>query len=258
MEVHAHTHTPRKKWTHYLWEFLMLFLAVFCGFLAENVREHRIENIRAKEYAKSLLNDLYEDTLQLKVIEKDGSFAASGIDTLRDVYLAGDSDPSYNAKLYWYADFTIWGLEFIQHDATLRQLLSSGNLRYFHNADLVNNITYYNWLSGSMRDMQERDRITINEAKGLHGKIFDMTVVRKVRDLFYGKNDMLIYTEADKQQFFKTIPQLLTTEKSLLNEYVEWGETRKRRLASMGELAKQALAVNKNVIAELKSAYHLK
>ena len=33
MEVHAHTHTARKKWTHYFWEFLMLFLAVFCGFL---------------------------------------------------------------------------------------------------------------------------------------------------------------------------------------------------------------------------------
>ena len=46
MEVHHHahlasgeTHTSRKKWTHYLWEFLMLFLAVFCGFLAENQRE---------------------------------------------------------------------------------------------------------------------------------------------------------------------------------------------------------------------------
>ena len=29
MEVHAHTHTERKQWTHYLWEFLMLFLAVW-------------------------------------------------------------------------------------------------------------------------------------------------------------------------------------------------------------------------------------
>jgi len=44
MEVHAHTHTARKKWTHYFWEFLMLFLAVFCGFLAENQREHMIES----------------------------------------------------------------------------------------------------------------------------------------------------------------------------------------------------------------------
>ena len=37
MEVHNHTaadpdsHRGKKKWTHYLWEFLMLFLAVLCG-----------------------------------------------------------------------------------------------------------------------------------------------------------------------------------------------------------------------------------
>ena len=36
MEVHHHpiaigSHCARKKWTHYFWEFLMLFLAVFCG-----------------------------------------------------------------------------------------------------------------------------------------------------------------------------------------------------------------------------------
>jgi hypothetical protein len=45
MEVHHHAHASdpalhrgRKKWTHNFWEFLMLFLAVFCGFLAENQR----------------------------------------------------------------------------------------------------------------------------------------------------------------------------------------------------------------------------
>jgi len=35
MEVHHHSHAKRKKWTQYLWEFLMLFVAVFCGFLEE-------------------------------------------------------------------------------------------------------------------------------------------------------------------------------------------------------------------------------
>ena len=45
MEVHAHTHTARKKWTHYFWEFLMLFLAVFSGFLAEKKRKARTHNI---------------------------------------------------------------------------------------------------------------------------------------------------------------------------------------------------------------------
>ena len=54
MEVHAHTHTARKKWTHYFWEFLMLFIAVFCGFLAENQREHMVEHQREKQFMLSL------------------------------------------------------------------------------------------------------------------------------------------------------------------------------------------------------------
>ena len=57
MEVHAHTHTARKKWTHYLWEFLMLFLAVFCGFLAEYQLEHKIEKDREVQFIKSLVTD---------------------------------------------------------------------------------------------------------------------------------------------------------------------------------------------------------
>ena len=36
MEVHHHGHiNEKKKWKEYLFQFLMLFLAVFCGFLAE-------------------------------------------------------------------------------------------------------------------------------------------------------------------------------------------------------------------------------
>ena len=40
MEVHKHPHhvTHKKKWGEYLLEFLMLFLAVFLGFVAENIR----------------------------------------------------------------------------------------------------------------------------------------------------------------------------------------------------------------------------
>src|SRR5438552_790412 len=68
MEVHAHTHTERKKWTHYLWEFLMLFLAVFCGFLAENQREHIVEQKREKQYIKSFCEDLAADETDLQTI----------------------------------------------------------------------------------------------------------------------------------------------------------------------------------------------
>ena len=71
MEVHRHAHSDRKKWTHYFWEFLMLFLAVFCGFLAELQLEHYIEDQREKKFAVQLLSDLKEDTSSYhRLIEK--------------------------------------------------------------------------------------------------------------------------------------------------------------------------------------------
>src|SRR5258705_13988239 len=66
MEVHAHSHTARKKWVHYFWEFLMLFLAVFCGFIAENIREHKIEQQRAKQLAKNLYKEIYDDSISVQ------------------------------------------------------------------------------------------------------------------------------------------------------------------------------------------------
>ena len=49
MEVHHHSnHEGKKNWKSYFWEFLILFLAVFCGFLAENIRESSLERHKEK------------------------------------------------------------------------------------------------------------------------------------------------------------------------------------------------------------------
>src|SRR3954447_12485199 len=64
MEVH-HSHHPthKKKWSEYLLEFFMLFLAVFLGFVAENIREKNVEHEREKEYALQLYKELYADSV---------------------------------------------------------------------------------------------------------------------------------------------------------------------------------------------------
>jgi hypothetical protein len=67
MEVHHHAHTPRKKWHHYFFEFLMLFLAVTLGFFVENQREHYIENQREKVYVRSMIDDLKLDTVEFSI-----------------------------------------------------------------------------------------------------------------------------------------------------------------------------------------------
>jgi len=43
---HPHHIAHKKKWNEYILEFLMLFVAVSLGFLAENLREQQIEKHR--------------------------------------------------------------------------------------------------------------------------------------------------------------------------------------------------------------------
>lgn len=56
----------RKNWKSYFKEFFMLFLSVFCGFLAENYRESLSSEKIEKEYILSLIEDLKTDTTNLK------------------------------------------------------------------------------------------------------------------------------------------------------------------------------------------------
>ncbi len=70
MEVHHHPdlhHNP-KKWKEYFLEFIMIFLAVTMGFIAENIREHFGDNKREREIIRALFNDLKKDTANLNDI----------------------------------------------------------------------------------------------------------------------------------------------------------------------------------------------
>ena len=87
MEVHAHSHTARKKWTHYFWEFLMLFLAVFCGFLAEYKLEQTIERHREKEYMQLMVEDLKKDTANINTMVAGNRVLISGLDSLLNMQL---------------------------------------------------------------------------------------------------------------------------------------------------------------------------
>ena len=138
MEVHHHAHTSRKKWTHYFWEFLMLFLAVFCGFLAENQREHYIENQRAKALAKNLYKELLADSIavQQKIAIRNKKEEAN----IYFIHYVKDSSLS-NLSFGFYPAFT-WAflqsaqLLFEPNDGILNQLRNSGELRYFKSREL--------------------------------------------------------------------------------------------------------------------------
>jgi hypothetical protein len=185
MEVHAHSHTARKKWTHYFWEFLMLFLAVFCGFLAENKREHMVEHKRAKEYAKVLVSDLSADTIGLKqdlqglsqTIAFQDSFQA---DLLKK--LAGEKVPG--ARLYYYAFFNRGNFQFAVKTATLNQLKNSGSLRYFRNFDIIRLINDYDQAIQVQMGRENIDLSSFNRLGETTSTLFSFYQLKKLEHLF--------------------------------------------------------------------------
>src|SRR5271169_6835918 len=83
MEVHHHPELPhgeKKRFKEYFLEFLMIFLAVTLGFVAENLREHITSRSKEKEYIRAFVRNVQEDTARLRYIIQFDSVQVAGID----------------------------------------------------------------------------------------------------------------------------------------------------------------------------------
>lgn len=142
MEVHHHAHTERKNWTHYFWEFLMLFLAVFCGFLAEYQLEHKIERDREKQYMSSLLVDLRSDTSHLNSVINIFTVRVQMEDSLKDALLKpgviNDASVAYR-----YLGYPLSGSIFQRSEGTINQLKNAGGWRLLHSTEVINKLNAY-------------------------------------------------------------------------------------------------------------------
>ena len=169
MEVHAHTHTARKKWTHYFWEFFMLFLAVTAGFLVENKREHYIEHRRGLQYIKSFVEDLKTDTGNFSKIIHLFQKKESDLNQLYKCYDSINNKQKSFACIRNIYAATIGYQDLIYTDRTLQQLKNAGGLRLIEEPDADSIIMYDQLLryllkveATSLQEMQTRVRNTRN------------------------------------------------------------------------------------------------
>ena len=78
----------------------MLFLAVFCGFLAEYQLEHKIEKDREKQFIKSYIDDLILDTMSINNNLEFREMKEAQIDSL--IYLFREKKiRGYENELYY-------------------------------------------------------------------------------------------------------------------------------------------------------------
>ncbi|HYJ64157.1 MAG TPA: hypothetical protein VEV62_10470, partial [Parafilimonas sp.] len=86
MEVHHHPHVAKKNFTEYFLEFLMIFLAVTLGFIAENIREGFVDRKMQKEYIFSFYEDLKTDTARITAIINKDEVKINGLSNIEDCY----------------------------------------------------------------------------------------------------------------------------------------------------------------------------
>ena len=250
MEVHAHTHTARKKWTHYFWEFLMLFFAVFCGFLAEYQLEHTIEHQREKEYAYRLYEDTKADTSVLKRAMEENNFVTAKIDSFRVMVQTQILSSFTTGMLYYYGRFGTRVLRVALQDATIQQLKSSGGLRYFKKNAVVDAIARYDHACKEMQTMLGIQDLTYNDIIKARNKIFNSFFIDEI---------MRLDIPQEKIDSFKkrTIP-LLSNQQEDFIQYANLCQLRSYNNKTLLRHQQQAYTKAVILLAELKKEYGLK
>ena len=142
MEVHHHSHHP-KKWKEYITEFLMLFLAVSLGFLAENIRESYVEKERAHELLQSFMNDVTVNVRLLdSLIEGNRKMVMKNDSSL--IYLMTNKEVDLDTL---YNFLPLQSFRYLNNNETYDQMKSSGSLRYIKDTNLLKEIINYNNIS---------------------------------------------------------------------------------------------------------------
>ncbi len=234
MEVHHHAHDPaaphhKKNWKAYFWEFLMLFLAVFCGFMAEYQLEHKIERDREKIYMQNLLDDLKADTAIYADYAARNAIVRDLVDTVTVLIKRPDRKKYISTLAYSARIMTAKWKQIAMVQRTYEDMKSSGHLRLIRKKEVAGKVSsYYNSLS-------ELD--TYNNV----GMIWSNNYAQAMAKLFDGEALLKIIKE--KKEVSLTGDVMISEDKFAINEL----------LTSAGYFY-GALSLNNNVAAIRKKA----
>ena len=183
----------------------MLFLAVFCGFLAEYKLEQTIEHHREEQFAGSLANDLKADIQHLNTIIKNRTMRQDQLDSLMLLLNTTELKGMRNSIYYLSVQVSRRNPTlFTPNNGTMQQLKNSGGLRLIRKRNIADSIARYDVSTRNMEKFDEIESTAFEDYRITAARVFNALEFEKMLDennnvhrptnnpelLAYTKNDL--------------------------------------------------------------------
>ncbi|NVK48253.1 MAG: hypothetical protein HWE09_00700 [Cyclobacteriaceae bacterium] len=186
-------------------DFFLLFLAVFCGFLADNYRESLSNKTIEKEFLLSLVEDLKSDTANLNNYITFKKVKGHLMDSLASM-LVTDNHDLWGNQIYYLARQVFNESPFVYSDGTIQQLKNAGSLRLIKKRVIVEDLLKYEKQVKVLIDWEENENLTKSTFREMGGRVFNSQALNATMN-----EEMNFVIPTDN-------PQLITDDFQTLNE----------------------------------------
>ena len=251
MEVHHHPHVEKKNFKEYFLEFVMIFLAVTMGFIAENIREHINESEQGKQYIQSLIEDLESDTTRMNDIIQFDEAKITALNSMYECYDTVSNNLKATSCMGVLIKFSKVNRPFLINDRTIAQLDNAGGFRLLKKEDADSILAYermyrnaHDFETTIYQEAQNNVRNTLNE-------LADFKVVSPLENVSSLKGD-------DTGSSSLNGPLLFSGDRTLLNKWFNQLQLYLRVTKAQATLLTSLKAKATNLISFYKSKHHLK
>jgi len=185
----------------------MLFLAVFLGFFADNLRDSFTEKKIENEMIKSLIKDIEVDKSNIKDIIEFNIYRIKKLDSLSNLCFYYQQHQNDNLLYEQYGVVDGDPFFFVPNRQTLSQLENTGRLRLIKNTSIISEIFKYDYRKIELENYKFYFNNAQSTTMDLGAQLFNQLPFKIKKD--YRKKTGLVYNQPFKDTLLTKNPILI-------------------------------------------------
>jgi len=183
MEIHHRIKHPKKgrKYREYLFEFLVIFVAITGSYFAENLREHFVDRHKEKTYMESLLQDLKNDSASLAQVIELNKIQVKGLDSLLNLIKNKLSNEEIRKFCQYDVKYALNYTAFNPVTRTITELMNTGGLGLVKFKEVSDGIVGYESTKNATLKQAEQLKTRYDKMIDQQAEIIDLYSIMKSR-----------------------------------------------------------------------------